>query len=437
MTAGVHAADQPVSVLNHDDDRGLLRCHATVLGMLVSGAPMSEVLTTVVVTLEELIPASHCSVLLLDSASGTLRHGAAPGLPPEYSAAIDGMRIAADAGSCGTAAYLDAEIVATDIVSDPRWDRYRDLALPHGLRSCWSRPIRGRAAILGTFAVYHPGPHVPTPRERRLVERLTHLVSVAIEQAALYEALAEREERLTMALRAHQQDSRAGSALLTTLSHELRTPLQAITGFTELLTTLELPAERRAAALGYIGGAAAHILSLVDDALDLGTIEAGAVSVQLRAVDLGPLVAEVLGLLQPLADERGIDLRGPDPAGLPDGVRADSRRLRQVLLNLVSNAVRYNRSGGWVEITVHPLDASLADGRTVIRVRDSGPGVAPEAVDRLFVPFDRLGADAGPEPGAGLGLVLSRGLTEAMQGQLMIHSPAGGGTTAEVWLPAA
>lgn len=540
--------------LDHADSLDLLHRQTTVLELIAGGAALPEMLTAVTEALEELIPSSRCSVLLLDPRLGALHHGAAPSLPAVYSAAIDGMRIGPLAGSCGTAAHLDVEVVAEDIGTDPRWAGYRELARPHGLRACWSSPIRGRPvagspAVLGTFAVYHDVPHRPSDRERRLVERFTHLSSVAIEHARLYGALAESEERFRRAFednavgmaltgldgrfgrvnralremlgrteqellaaglasvldpatapvaldalelctsgardsvqfettllhvggepvragvtasivrgaggdpvylsvnvldvtarRAAERDrrarhdaelarevaesaSRAKSDFLSALSHELRTPLQAITGFTELLGTLDLTPERRAAALQHIGGASAHILALVDDVLDIAAIEAGALPLHRAAVDLGGLVGEVVDLLRPLAEERGVRLDGSSAQGT---VLADLRRLRQVLINLVTNGVRYNHPGGWVRVGTGP---------GAVRVADSGPGIPDELVERLFVPFDRLGADTGPEPGAGLGMVLARGLTEAMGGSLRVQSAPGRGTTVLVSLP--
>jgi len=542
------------SDLDHADSLDLLHRQTTVLELISGGAALPEMLAAVTEALEELIPSSRCSVLLLDARHETLHHGAAPSLPAAYSAAIDGMRSGPLAGSCGTAAHLDTEVVAEDIVTDPRWAGYRELARPHGLRACWSSPIRGRAvagspSVLGTFAVYHDVPHRPSPRERRLVERFTHLASVAIEHARLYGALAESEDRfrrafednaIGMALtgldgrfarvnralrvmlgrteqellagglasvldpatapealcalarctggecdsvqfettilhvggdpvragvtasvvrgaageplylsvnvldvtarRAAERDrrarreaelaqevaeaaSRAKSDFLSSLSHELRTPLQAITGFTELLGTLDLGAARRAAALGHIAGASSHILALVDDVLDIAAIEAGALPLHRTDVDLAALVGEVVDLLRPLADERDVRIDGSDAHGT---VHADARRLRQVLINLVTNGVRYNRCGGWVRVSAEP---------GAVSVSDSGPGIPDELVERLFVPFDRLGADAGPEPGAGLGMVLARGLAEAMGGALVVESTPGRGTTVLVTLP--
>ena len=547
MTTGALAAD-----LDPADVVALLHRQTTVLELIATGAGLPQMLTAVTEALEELIPGSRCSVLLLDPAGTTLRHGAAPSLPAAYSAAVDGMRVGPLAGSCGTCAHLDIEVVAADIAVDHRWAGYRELALPHGLRSCWSSPIRGprgaRDAVLGTFAVYHDHPHEPTSRERRLVERFTHLSSVAIEHGRLYGALAESEERFRrafednaigmallapdgrfgkvnralrdmlgrpeaallatglagvlapgaapdalaalaacatgepasfettlvradgeevravvtasvvhgaggaylsvnvldvterraaeaerrarreaeLAREAAEAASRAKSDFLSALSHELRTPLQAVTGFTELLGTLDLSPGRRTAALGHIASASSHILALVDDVLYIAAIEAGALPVHPADVDPGPLVGEVADLLGPLASERSVTIRA-DVAGL---VRADPRRLRQVLINVVTNAVRYNRTGGSVAIT------SVTDATGVtLAVHDTGPGIPPELVERLFVPFDRLGADTGPEPGAGLGLVLARGLVDAMRGRLDVRSTPGRGTTVAVRLP--
>lgn len=549
MTA---VAEQPAMELSYPDSLRLLRQQDAVLELLVSGAPLSTVLTNIAVALEDLIYGARCSILLLDPVTATLRHGAAPTLPDRYAQAIDGMSIGPDEGSCGTAAYLGCQVVAEDIAVDPRWDRYRAVALPHGLRSCWSSPIRGRNGTTGTFAVYHGRVHRPTRREKGLVERFAHLASIAIDHASLYGALAESEDRLRhafedsavgmaltdltgrfrkvnrallemlrmpeaellastvdqvlahpsgddpgellRAVAASERDcvhletavrradgtvlqvavvasavrdadgtpvnlslnlqdvtqryaaerdrrarreaevaravaesaSRAKSEFLANLTHELRTPLQAISGFTELLSTLDLPQERREAALSHIQGAAAHITSLVDDVLDIAKIEAGVLPLRIADVDLTAVIQDVLDLLSPLADEREVSLRCERPAGI---VRADERRLRQVLINLVTNAIRYNSPGGYVEISVEQHGC-----QTVISVTDSGAGIAPEMFGRLFVPFERLGAEAGNEQGAGLGLPLARGLAEAMGAELLVESVPGKGTTfAVVW----
>jgi PAS domain S-box-containing protein len=539
--------------LDHADTLGLLRRQTAVLELIAAGTPLPEVLTCVVVALEDLIEGSRCSILLLDAATATLRHGAAPSLPAAYSARIDGLPVGPQQGSCGAAAYLGTPVIATDILLDGRWRQFRDVAAPHGMRSCWSSPIQGRTGIVGTFAVYHDHPHRPPLRERRLVDRFTHLASVAIDHAGLFGALAESEDRFRRAFednavgmvlagvdgrmvrvnralrdllgrpetqllgcpfdalvtptagaggqlerlardragsvhyeatarhpdgrvidlavaasvvsgadglpvnlsvnllditqrRAAERErrarreaevaraaaeaaSQAKSEFVAALNHELRTPLQAITGFTELLRTLDLPPERRQAALEHIGAATGHVLSMVDDLLDIAKIEASALPIRFEPVELGGLLDEVLALLAPLAAAHDVTLR-PGPAG-PGTVRADRRRLRQVLINLVTNAVRYNRAGGWVEVAAEGGAATVT-----LSVRDSGPGIPAEMMTRLFTPFDRLGAEHSAEPGAGLGLVVARALTQAMGGTLELRNAAAG-TEAAVSLPAA
>jgi signal transduction histidine kinase len=247
---------------------------------------------------------------------------------------------------------------------------------------------------------------------------------------------AERERRARLeaevARAAAEAASRAKSEFVAALNHELRTPLQAITGFTELLRTLDLPPDRRQAALEHIGAATEHVLSMADDLLDIAKIEADALPIRVEPVELCGLLDEVLALLAPLAAERNVILRPAVYAGR-DAVRTDRRRLRQVLINLITNGVRYNCAGGWVEVGVKDSGASMV----TVAVRDSGRGIPAEMMSRLFTPFDRLGAECSAEPGAGLGLVVARALTEAMGGTLEIRSAAEVGTTAEITLPAA
>ena len=244
-----------------------------------------------------------------------------------------------------------------------------------------------------------------------------------------------------MARAAAEAASRAKSEFVAALNHELRTPLQAITGFTELLRTLDLPPDRRQAALGHIDAATGHVLSMADDLLDIAKIEAGALPIRVEPVELCGLLDEVLALLAPLAAAHDVILRPPVLASTGPGrgiVCADRRRLRQVLINLVTNGVRYNHAGGWVEVGT--ADAGAGDSgapMVTVAVRDSGRGIPAEMMSRLFTPFDRLGAERSAEPGAGLGLVVARALTQAMGGTLDIRNAAEAGTTAEITLPAA
>jgi len=248
----------------------------------------------------------------------------------------------------------------------------------------------------------------------------TNVMDLTARNAAETERLARRDAELAAA--AAETASRAKSEFLSTMSHELRTPLSAVVGFTELLQTLDLTGERRSTALESIGRAARHIMAILDDVLDLAKIEAGAVTIERSPVRLAPLVHQTVELLEPLASQRGLRVRAR--CDEPATVLADPRRLRQVLLNVVSNAIKYNRTDGAVEISTE-----LLDGELTVAVRDTGEGIAPELTDRLFTPFDRLGAEAGGEPGAGLGLVVTERLVTAMGGRLRVSSRHGEGTT--------
>jgi len=416
-------------VLSGDEATAVLDRQSAVMEQLAIGAPLRTVLDDIMLALEDLIPGSRCSVLLLD-ADGVLRHGAAPTLPQAYCEAIDGLKPGPLAGSCGTAVYLGAQIVAADVASDERWEAFRDLAVEHDIGACWSSPVRSRSAVVGTFAVYDRRPHEPDERERELVRRFTHLASIAVAHDG---AMSEREARYEaeMARQSAERANHAKSQFVTSLSHELRTPLQSITGFTESLQTLDLRPQRRQQALDGISAASKHILSIVDDVLDLARVEAGAMPIALERVDAAAVAAATVALARPLADRRGIAVRCDGP---PVEVTADRRRLHQVLLNLVSNAIRFSESGTVVTIRT---DGEMSDspGTARVLVIDQGPGIPGDLLARLFVPFDRLGADAGREGGAGLGLVLARRLAEAMGGTFDLDSTVGAGTTFTITLP--
>jgi PAS domain S-box-containing protein len=160
----------------------LSRLDETVLAMIMARAPLPKILSTLCTEIEKQQAGLLCSVLLLDADGVTLRGTAAPSLPPEYCRAIDGARIGPSAGSCGTAAYRKQPVVVSDIASDPLWADYRQLALPHGLRACWSTPIATQdGTTLGTFAVYYREPRTPDATHLKIIAHATHLAGVAIE----------------------------------------------------------------------------------------------------------------------------------------------------------------------------------------------------------------------------------------------------------------
>jgi PAS domain S-box-containing protein len=238
------------------------------------------------------------------------------------------------------------------------------------------------------------------------------------------------EAKLQEAKQAAEAANRAKSEFLSRMSHELRTPLNAILGFAQLLQMGE-PTPRQRQQVEQIIKGGHHLLGLINEVLDLARIETGQVPLTLRSVWVQHVFAEVMDLIRPLAQRRGIRLTGP-AAAHDVYVVADDQRLKQVLLNLVSNAVKYNREQGSVTLAVEDTGFN----RVRLLVRDTGPGLAPDQQERLFSPFDRLGAETSGIEGTGLGLVLSKRLTEAMGGTLGVVSSIGQGATFFVELAA-
>ena len=224
--------------------------------------------------------------------------------------------------------------------------------------------------------------------------------------------------------------SQEKSTFLSRMSHELRTPLNAILGFGQLLE-LEASDAGTAESVEQILAAGRHLVTLVDELLDIGRIEAGELHLEVAALPVADLCAEVLAMMQPLAQARSLTVEDRT-AGERTRVLADRSRLRQVLVNLVSNAVKYNRPGGELVLSV-----SRSPDAVRLAVRDTGAGMSADDVDRLFTPFERLSAPTTGVGGTGLGLVVARHLVVAMGGQLEVDSRPGLGTTFTVALPEA
>ncbi|HEY6355217.1 MAG TPA: ATP-binding protein, partial [Burkholderiaceae bacterium] len=242
----------------------------------------------------------------------------------------------------------------------------------------------------------------------------------------------QRSAQTLLDKQAAERISRAKSELLSRASHELRTPMHAVLGFAQLLQlrAAELP-PWAIDAVHQLRSAGTHLLAMIDDLLDLAALEAGSVPLRMASVPLDATVEAVIDLMQPQAEAAGVVLGRWTRSGL--GVMADATRVRQVLINLVGNAIKYHRDGGRVELLLEP--AAGSPPLLGIVVRDDGPGIAAERQHQLFEPFNRLGAQGGGVPGHGLGLVISRQLAEAMQGALELRSTSGAGTEAVLRLP--
>ncbi|TVQ74712.1 MAG: response regulator [Chromatiaceae bacterium] len=250
--------------------------------------------------------------------------------------------------------------------------------------------------------------------ERKQVEQ--HLIQAQLEAVA---ARAEAEKA-----------NRAKSEFLASMSHELRTPLNAILGFGQILSEDPAVPAEQAQFIGEITRAGQHLLALVDEILDLPRLEAGDVELDLRRVSCDEVAAIACARVEPLLQEQSITL---EVRACPDAVvRADPFRVKQVLVNLLANAIKYNDPGGSVILQV------AQEGESVwFTVSDSGQGIPKDKLDEVFVRFGRLGRETGSIEGAGLGLALSKRLVELMGGTIGVESTMGVGSRFWFWLPRA
>ncbi|MEP6938115.1 MAG: PAS domain S-box protein, partial [Chthoniobacterales bacterium] len=245
------------------------------------------------------------------------------------------------------------------------------------------------------------------------------------------------DEETCKAWKEAERANRAKSEFLSRMSHELRTPLNAILGFGQLLEMEKLSREQQESA-GHIVSAGRHLLDLINEVLDISRIEAGRMALSLEPVSLSNVLRDVLNLVRPLAT--GCKIRIQNFADeMPEVfVQADRQRLKQVFVNLLSNAIKYNRQEGEVRIAIEADVAPAPPGARVrVDIADTGIGLQPGALSRLFTPFERLGAERTTVEGTGLGLALTKRLVEMMSGKIEVRSQAGVGSTFTVELSAA
>src|SRR6267143_966283 len=308
-----------------------------ILEMIARDAPLEEILEKLVLAVEAQFAGLLCSVLLLDEDGQHVRHGAAPSLPKAYTKAIDGLCIGPNAGSCGTAMYRREPVVVTDILQDPLWELYREVAKPYGLRACWSVPIlahSGRA--LGSFAMYYREPRSPRPSETRALELATHLAGIAIER----KLAREERERLREAQSDLARVSRVTTMgeLTASLAHEVNQPIAA--AVTDARTCLRWLG-RDDPDISEAREAASRMVKDVTRAADI----IGRISLpfkkgaqQRELVDVNELVREMIALLRSEANRYSISIRTELAEDLPK-VMADRIQLQQVFMNLMLNGI--------------------------------------------------------------------------------------------------
>jgi signal transduction histidine kinase/ActR/RegA family two-component response regulator len=238
--------------------------------------------------------------------------------------------------------------------------------------------------------------------------------------------LLQRTDELVLARDEAERASRAKSQFLSSMSHELRTPLNAILGLAQILRLRGDAATgaQREQHLANIETAGWHLLELINEVLDLSRIEAGKINVRREPVPLHRLCGECVQLIEPLTHAAGIAVIDRSAEGASLAALCDRTRLNQVLMNLLSNAVKYNRRGGSITLTLQAIDEAWVE----LAIEDTGPGFTREQLSRLFEPFNRLGAETSAIEGTGIGLVVTKRLTELMGGRLDLTTTEGVGS---------
>jgi signal transduction histidine kinase len=300
----------------------------------------------------------------------------------------------------------------------------RDVTVAAGYRSVLVVPLVGADRIFGALLLQRRRPGEFPEAAVRLMQTLAAQSVLAIQNARLFREIADKSEELRLA-------SQHKSQFLANMSHELRTPMNAILGYTELMVDGiygNLP-EKAAGVLERVQNNGKHLLALINDVLDLSKIEAGQLTLTLEDYALPDVVQSVVSATEALASTKGLKMSADIAPGLPMG-RGDARRLSQVLLNLVGNAVKFTDEG---EVAI---GASAENGHFVLSVRDTGPGIAPEDQRKIFDEFQQVdSSNTRKKGGTGLGLAISKRMVEMHGGTISVDSELGHGATFRVTVP--
>jgi signal transduction histidine kinase len=384
---------------------------------LGSSLDLNQAFAAFIRELRGLIAFERTAIVLLEDGSVRVFAAAGEGVesvfPPGSAASVEGS-VVEDVAAGGQTVYRED-------MSEPRYAEEHDF-LALGLRSRVVAPLLSGAQTIGAISVVRREPSAFSDGEIELLSLLGRLVGSGIQNIRAYEA-----ERTTV------EELRGLSALradfVSLVSHELRSPMASVIGSARTLQQRwrELSPEQRESFLAVIAHETSRLADLIGDVLDTSRIEAGTFSYSFEDVDLARLVRDSAAAAEHGQDEVAVEavVREPLPA-----VRGDRDRLRQVLVNLIDNAVKYSPPGDRVRV-----EAEQTDGRVVIEVRDRGPGISPEHQRLIFEKFGRANVAEHAKPGTGLGLFIARSIAEAHGGALEVRSAPGRGATFRLSLP--
>lgn len=394
---------------------------ADIASAMLSPLELSQVLEVALEKAGSSLGAPFGSVTLISPDRTHLEFAAVHGLSPDYGERFRaiGLLPADDSSPSGRAFSTGKPYWVADISRHPLCATWKHIGLAEGVRALICVPLIVGGEAAGTLNQYMAQPHRFVAHEVRLLQVVAQQVSLAIERARLYDRL---KQQHASALAASEHKSR----FLATMTHELRSPMTAIVGFADLLREQipgSLNAEQRRQ-VRMISASAQHIMSVLNDALDVGRIEAGHLECLIEPVNAADVIGEVTDMLSPLARAKRLSLDVGQPIE-PLIVRCDRQRSKQILVNLVSNAIKFTARG---RIQVSGFRDAALPHHARIAVSDTGIGLRPDQVPLLFQEFQQL-----PSPyqhlGTGLGLAISRKLARLMGGDIEVQSDYGQGST--------
>jgi len=398
---------------------------ADIASAMLSPLELSLVLDVALEKASRAMGAPSGAITLLSADKARLEFAAVYGLSADYGERFRELGLLqADASSpSGRAVSTGKPYWVADITRHPLCASWKHITLGEGVRALICVPLmlggESGGEPAGTLNQYLAEPHRFRAHEVRLLQVVAQQVSLAIERARLYDRL---KQQHAAALAASKHKSR----FLATMSHELRSPMTAIVGFADLLRE-QIPGSLNAAQMRQvrmISASAQHIMSVLNDALDVARIEAGQIECLIEPVDATEVICEVTEMMAPLAHAKRLDLDIAKPHE-PLIVRCDRQRSKQILVNLVSNAIKFTAKG---HVQVSGFRDALIPHRARIAVSDTGIGLRPDQVPLLFQEFHQL-----PTPsqhlGTGLGLAISRKLARLMGGDIEVESDYGHGST--------
>jgi len=392
---------------------------------LSSTLDVETVLETIVSRASQLAGAAGCSIYEYDAAAEQFELRATHNDDMEFVRALRAAPLRKGEGLMGRAAEMREPIQIPDITQPGAYQSsVRDTLVRFGYRALLAVPLLREDQVIGSLSFNRRAPGEFPPEVVDVLKTFATQSALAIQNARLFREIANKSAQLETA-------SRHKSEFLANMSHELRTPLNAIIGFSEVLVDRmfgELN-EKQEEYLKDIYASGQHLLSLINDILDLSKIEAGRMELEVAAFDLPSAIDNALTLVRERATRRGITLGRTIDERLAL-LRGDERKVKQVLLNLLSNALKFTPEGGRIDVS-----ARLQDGAAEIAVADTGVGIAPEDQEAVFEEFRQVGTADKKVEGTGLGLALSRKFIELHGGRIWVKSQVGHGSTFTFTLP--